>query len=327
MDKVKIGVVGLGVGKKHIEEYLKNKKAELVAICDINKDILKNFVEKYNVRGYESFEDMIKNEELNGVSICTPPKFHLPLIQIAAENKINILCEKPMASNMEEALRIVEVCKNNGVKLMIGFKKRFSPTYRFLKKCFENEFGKPNWLFIKFALGKVDKDWFWEENNGGGPIIENTIHVLDLLIFFLGLPERVYAEGGKLFQEKYDQIDGALITIKFKNGSIASIGAGYASEWSIAEEEICFANEKVAGKVKGRFDFPNILQYVFRKEPEKIYRKRFSNPAGFKEEIEHFIKCIKENKEPLANGEDGINSLKLALAIKKSIKEERIILL
>lgn len=68
MDKVKIGVVGLGVGRKHIEEYLKNKKVELVAICDINKDILKNFVEKYNVRGYESFEDMIKNEELNGVS-------------------------------------------------------------------------------------------------------------------------------------------------------------------------------------------------------------------------------------------------------------------
>ena len=215
---------------------------------------------------------------------------------------------------------MIEVTKKNGVILMIGFKKRFSPTYRFLKNLFEEEIGKPKWIFIKFALGKVESQWFWDERDGGGPIVENTVHMVDLLHYLVGKVERVYGEGGTLFRkEKSPQIDGALFTLRLENGGVAGIGAGYASEWEIATEEVDFANEISVGGVRGAFDYPFELFYIYRQMPNRIYKKFFPMPDGFKEEIEHFVDCIIKGETSEATGEDGLEALKVTLAVKKSI--------
>ncbi len=323
MNKVRIGVVGLGIGKRHISEYLKNKKAELVAISDANEKVLKEVSSQYRIKGYKSLEKMLKSEKLNGLSICTPPKSHFPLVKLAAENKVHILCEKPIAPTIAEAKEMIEVCKRNRVKLMIGFKKRFSPTYQFLKRHFAKEFGRPTWILVKFALGKVDSDWFWKEDDGGGPIVENTIHMIDLLRFLVGSVIRVYGEGGTLFlKERYPQIDGAVFTLRFKDKAVATIGAGYASEWNVAKEELAFANKRIVGEVEGPFDNPSTLSYLYRNN-KRIYKKKFSNADGFREEIDHFLECIQRDRVPFVTGEDGLEALKISLAVKESIRKER----
>jgi predicted dehydrogenase len=322
--KIKIAVVGLGIGKAHIHYYKQIPDVEIIGIVDTNSDVLKETAEKYNLKPFNSVEELLKTEIPDGVSICTPPSSHLKLTQIFASKNVHILCEKPMAPRISDCEKMIEVCEKNKVFLMIGFKKRFSPTYLFLKNKFENDFGIPKWIFAKFALGRVEKEWFWDEKDGGGPIVENTVHVIDLLHFLIGEVKSVYAEGDNLFMPQFSsQIDTAIFTIRFKNGAIAGVGAGYGSEWGFAKEEVTFTTEKAVCEVRGFFDNPQNLQYIYRNNPSKVFEEKFDNADGFSGEIEHFVNCIKNNKKPAVDGNDGLYALKVCLSVKKSAKNKK----
>lgn len=318
--KVKIAVVGLGIGKSHLKYYKQIPDVEIVGAVDTNPEVLGQISNEFNIKTFSSVDDLLKKSKPDGVSLCTPPKSHPALTEIFAKNNVHILCEKPMAPTIEDCERMIDVCEKNKVFLMIGFKKRFSPAYRFLKENFDGEFGIPKWILIRFALGRVEKDWFWNEDDGGGPIRENTVHMIDLLCFFLGKVKTVYAEGGNLFMSEFSpQIDAAIFTMRFKNGTIAGIGAGYASEWGFAKEQATFVSEKVVCEVNGSFDKPRNIQYIYRNNPSQIFEKYFENPDGFFEEIKHFVDCIKNKTNPAVTGEDGLYALKVCEAIKASV--------
>ncbi len=171
---------------------------------------------EYNVKTFLSAEDLLKECRPDGVSICTPPASHLYITEVFARQNVHILCEKPMAPDVKSCEKMIEICQKHGVFLMIGFKKRFSSTYRFLKENFDGDFGMPEWIFARFALGRVEKNWFWDENDGIGPIRENTVHIIDLLSFLAGRVRTVYAEGGNLFMPAFSpQIDSAVITMRW----------------------------------------------------------------------------------------------------------------
>jgi predicted dehydrogenase len=322
--KIKIAVIGLGIGKAHIYYYQQIPDVEIIGVVDTNPDVLKDAAEKYNVRPFSSVEELLKSDIPDGVSICTPPSSHLKLTQIFAKKHVHVLCEKPMAPRVSDCEKMIEVCEKNEVFLMVGFKKRFSPTYLFLKNKFENEFGLPKWVFAKFALGRVERQWFWDENDGGGPIVENTVHMIDLLHFLLGEVRTVYAEGGNLFMPEFaPQIDSAIFTMRFKNGAIAGIGAGYASEWIFAKEEVTFTSEKAVCEVKGPFDKPQNLQYIYRNNPSQVFEEKFDDADGFSGEIKHFVDCIKNNSIPVVGGNDGLYALKVCRAIKSSARRKK----
>ncbi|MCM8824534.1 MAG: Gfo/Idh/MocA family oxidoreductase [Candidatus Omnitrophica bacterium] len=317
--KVKIAVVGLGIGRMHLKYYQQMPDVEITGAVDTNPEVLKKISTEFNIKTFLSVDDLLKQGRPDGVSICTPPASHLTFTRIFAKRKIHILCEKPMAPKISDCRKMIDVCEKNKVFLMIGFKKRFSPTYRFLKKGFEGELGIPKWVLARFALGRVEKAWFWDENDGGGPIRENTIHMVDLLCFLLGKVKTVYAEGGNFFMPAFlPQIDAAIFTMRFENGTIAGIGAGYASEWGFAKEQLTFAAEKVVCDVDGSFDKPRDIRYIFRNNPSQVFEKHFEQPDGFYEEIRHFVDCIKNNKQPEVGGEEGLYALKVCEAVKRS---------
>ncbi|MFN4227089.1 MAG: Gfo/Idh/MocA family protein [Candidatus Ratteibacteria bacterium] len=317
--KVKIAVVGLGIGKTHIKYYQQMPDVEIVGAVDTNPEILKEVFQEFKIKTFTSVEDLLKQTKPDGVSICTPPLSHFPLTKIFANHKVHILCEKPMAPKISDCKKMIDVCEKNKVFLMIGFKKRFSPAYKFLKNSFEKDFGLPKWILAKFALGRVEKKWFWDENDGGGPIRENTVHMVDILCFLLGKVKTVYAEGGNFFMPEFSpQIDTAIFTIRFENGAIAGIGAGYASEWSIAREQLSFATEKVICDVDGPFDMPMNLKYIYRNNPSQVFEKQFEQADGFYQEIRHFVDCIKNNTRPDVGGQEGLYALKVCEAIKRS---------
>ncbi|MCM8758217.1 MAG: Gfo/Idh/MocA family oxidoreductase [Candidatus Omnitrophica bacterium] len=322
--KIKIAVVGLGIGKMHIKYYKQIPDVEIVGAVDTNPEVLKQVSNEFNIRSFPSVDDLLSETRPDGVSICTPPGSHLALTRIFAKHGIHILCEKPMAPKISDCRKMIDICEKNKVYLMIGFKKRFSPTYKFLKEKFEGDFGLPKWTLARFALGRVEKEWFWDENDGGGPIRENTVHMIDLLCFLLGKVKRVYAEGGNLFMPEFSpQIDTAIFTLRFENGSIAGVGAGYASEWRFAKEQLTFATEKVICEVIGSFDNPRNIQYIYRNNPSQVFEKYFEQPDGFFEEIEHFVDCIKNNTRPAVGGEEGLYALKVCEAVKKSVFKRR----
>jgi predicted dehydrogenase len=260
---------------------------------------------------------------VDAVSLCTPPGGHAGQVEELARAGVHILAEKPMATTLADCQRMIQAARGVGIRLMIGQKKRFYPLYAFLKEKFDGDFGQPRWVSVKYALGRVDKAWFWDEADGGGPIQENAIHQWDLLRFFLGEPERVHAEGGNLFRPDVAQIDTAVVTIRFRGGAVASVACGYGSEWGFADERVSFATPTAVCEVNGPFDRPNSLRYIRRHDPRNVQELHFEKMDGFREEIAEFVAAIEEGRDPLVTGEDAMKSIALALAVKRSIREGR----
>lgn len=321
---IRTAVIGLGIGKVHVAEYKKHPRAKVVALVDLDEERLAASSAEYQVLGFRTIPEMLANVRLDAASICTPPACHAEQVEQLAQAGVHVLVEKPMAPSLADCRRMISAAERAGVKLMVGQKKRFSPLYAFLKRRFADAFGEPRWAAIKYALGRVDKSWFWVEDDGGGPILENAIHVFDLVRFLMGDVETVYAAGGNLFRPDVGtQIDTAAVTLKLANGGYASIACGYGSEWGFAEERISIATTRVCCEASGPFDRADRLRYIYRTDPRRPQEIIFEEPSGFTEEIAEFVEAIEQDRPPAVTGEDAARSIAVALAVKQSIRESR----
>ena len=318
---MRVAVIGLaGVGRAHVDRWAKSPNAELVSVCDINPQIADEFASEYEVKGYTSTEEMLDTEDLTAISICTPPKVHLALTRMAAAGGIHVLCEKPMASTVSDCQEMIAVCRSAGVVLQIGHKKRFIPPLLRLKELTEGQFGPIQYMVHRYPHpGMSNKDWFWAEDDGGGPILENAVHAADILGFLMGDVERVYAEGGTFFApHRKPQIDCAMFTLRFKSGAIGVVNAGMVSMGGFSFEDFYVANENGVAEVIGRFDSAETLRYSFRDDPETLQEENYPNFDSFGAEIEHFIECIQTGSEPRASGEAGMKAVAVCRAVKRS---------
>ncbi len=316
---LRAGVVGLGVGKTHLRYYSQMSDVELVGAADMRFDVAEQAAEQYKIAPFQTAEELLDKGNLDLLSICTPPKSHLEITELAASRGVHVFCEKPMAPSVADCDAMIEVCEKNNVKLMIGLKKRFAPAYCFIRD--ELDFGQILWANYKFALGRVDKDWFWEEDDGGGPILENTVHAIDNLRALMGNVMRVYAEGGNLFMEgRSPQIDAAVFTLRFESGGIASVAAGYGSEWGYTRETLAISSKTMAADISGGFDNPTDLRYIHRSNPADEKTVCFEDASGFSGEFVHFVECVREDKTPIPNGIEGRETVKVCLAVKASAR-------
>lgn len=323
-DMIRVGVVGLGVGQVHLQEYGAHPKVRIAAVVDVNEERSQEVAEKYGVPGFRTIEEMLHGTEVDAVSLCTPPAVHAEQVEKLAQAGIHILVEKPMAPSIPDCQRMIKATRSAMVRLMVAQKKRFAPAYVFLKQKFAEDFGEPCWACVKFAHGRVDKDWFWAEQDGGGPVLENAIHMFDLLRFLMGEVETVYAQGGNMFRPDVgDQIDSAAVVLRFSNNGCATVACGYASEWGFADERVSIVTPRVCCEVSGPFDLPNRLRYIKRIDPGRPRELSFEDADGFKAEITEFVDSIETNRSPKVTGEDAAKSVTVALAVKKSIREKQ----
>lgn len=326
---VRVGVIGLGFGKQHLQEYHRLRDVEVAAVCDLNEDALTDtVVSECGARTYRDAEEMLSEEDLDAVSICTPPRTHKPLTVLAAQRGVHVLCEKPMAASLEDCDAMIQVCQEHGVKLMIGFKKRFAPAYVELERLIRSELGFPFSIFYRYVCyGGVGKEWFWRD---GGPIVENTIHAADIVRFLAGDVQRVYAEGGNFLAGSAgiparilgDEIDTAVFTLRFENGCVGAVRAGCWAKGSLKREHLVAYFPEATVEVEGPFDDPCHLR-VWRNGQSTLEESGFENAGGIPGEIEHFVECIRDNKRLRVTGEDGRAALAICLAVKESAQTNR----
>jgi predicted dehydrogenase len=320
---MKVAVIGLaGVGRVHVERWAAIPNADLVGVCDIVPQVADEFASKYNVKAYTSTVEMLDKEKPAAISICTPPKTHLSLTQAAAERGVHVLCEKPMASTVIDCQEMIRVCKANHVVLQIGHKKRFLPPLLRLKELTAGDFGPIQYMVHRYPHpGMSNRDWFWAEDDGGGPILENAVHAADILGFLMGDVERVYAEGDTFFApRRKPQIDCAVFTLRFKGGAVGVVNAGMVSMGAFNFEDFYVANENGVAEVSGRFDQADTLRYALRKDPKNVQEEKRPNFDAFRAEIEHFMECIRTGREPRASGEAGMKAVAVCRAVKESAK-------
>jgi len=317
--EVRVGVIGLGIGEKHLEEYARLEGVRLVAVADVLPERAEHVARRYGLRPYQNGLDMMSEEQLDAVSICTPPRWHHDLVLAAAERGLHVLCEKPMAPSLEECDDMIAACRRAGVTLLLGYKKRSSPPFRLLKAK-QEEWGEAFIGQVRYQLGPVDKAWFWDGKDGGGPLIENTAHAFDMLRFLFGDVERVYAEGSNALAPDRGELASAACTLRFRSGAIVTLAAGYGGIWGYDQSERWVLNYHMANvEICGPFDNPTTLR-VMHRDSASIEERWWADASGWPQQMAHFLACVRGEEQPRASGEDGKRALELGLAVKQSAR-------
>ena len=252
MEQVKIGVIGLGMGKAHIRGYMSHPRADVTAIADPDAGRLEAVGNEFGIaKRYSSAEEMLGSEDLDVVSVATPNVYHKSLTILSMENGCHVLCEKPMAMNAAEAREMLDAAERYGKRLMINFSFRFTAQSEALKRQIEKGalgeiyFGRTVWHrrrgFPRFG------GWFGiKELSGGGPLIDLGVHRLDLALWLMGYPKPVWVMAGTFGHlgrsaaaeqgVSFDVEDLAAGTIRFENGAVLQFEASWAAH--IAEKEL-----------------------------------------------------------------------------------------
>ncbi|QDT63960.1 Gfo/Idh/MocA family protein [Calycomorphotria hydatis] len=251
MEKLRIGVIGLGHGRKHIEGYLEHQLADVVAIADLNAQRVDEFGKKYRIEHrYHSAEELLARDDLDVVSICTPNKFHLTHTMTALGRGCHVLCEKPIALNSEEARQMIDASRSCDRRLMVNFKFRFTQAAQALKARVEEDmlggvyFGRSVWHRRRGVPGWGS--WFGRKDlSGGGALIDLGVHRLDLALWLMDFPkpewvmantwDAMTAPIAEEISAPYDVEDFAVATIRFTNGTMLVLETSWAA--NIRERE------------------------------------------------------------------------------------------
>ncbi|MDI3312320.1 MAG: Gfo/Idh/MocA family oxidoreductase, partial [Thermoanaerobacterium sp.] len=200
MKKTKIAIIGDGsISHVHMASYKKLSNVEIVANCDINKERAKKFAEQYGIsRTYTDYNEMLKNEELDGVNVCTWNNVHAQATIAALNAGVNVLCEKPLALNAKQAEEMVEAARKNNKLIMVGFVRRFGMNTKVLHDRISQ--GKLGQIYYAKTgcIRRVGNPGGWfsdKKRSGGGPLIDLGVHMIDLARYLMGKPKAVSVIG------------------------------------------------------------------------------------------------------------------------------------
>ena len=293
-----IGVIGYGfIGKVHAQKYINNPNVNRVVIAD-PLEINRSLAEKTGFKTYESFEDMLNSERINAVSICTPHHTHRDIALRVMDYKIPILLEKPIATSREEIRELIEKAERLNIKVMVAHSLRFSDTFGLAKKMVEDEeigdilFIIGRYLAFKdynqYPKWKTSKREAW-----GGTLFRDGIHIVDAILWISG--KKVISADGTPLNLLFDTEveDTFLGTISFQDGSIAQLSM---SSITRGFEQIGL---ELYG-TKGSLKVNNDELIIYKEDGIPKYIKPAVGSSDFwKNQIDHFIDCIINDREPL----------------------------
>lgn len=348
-----IAILGCGkVAHLHANAVQNLKNARLAGVWSRSKNTAETFAAQYNVPFYTRIDELIQTENIDLAIICTPHPFHLEPAEIAAINGANILVEKPLASTLEDADKIIEVCKNAGVKLGVISQRRWYEPVKRVKDAIEaGKIGKPVFGTINM-LGWRDKKYYdsdeWRgtwKMEGGGVLVNQAPHQLDLLLWFMGEIDEVYGLWKNLNHPYIEVEDTAVAIVKFKNGRIGNIivsnsqKPGIYGKVHVHGENGASVGVQTDGGAMFIAGMSGILEppvndiWTVPGEEKMLEQWKAEDSAHFssidpmvyymERQIEDFLLAIENNTEPLVSGEDGRRTVELFTAIYRSTRDNR----
>lgn len=337
METVKMGVVGLGrLGIEHAENIaFKIPNAELTAVCSVVKEEVDNIKNNWGVKyGYTDYYEMIKNDELDAVAIVSPSPKHVEHITAALETGLHVFTEKPLGINVEEC-KVAEkaVEKHNDKVFMLGFMRRYDPSYAYAKqKIKEEAIGKP--ILVKAA--SIDPEALIEgairfAATSGGLFLDMAIHDIDLVRWFLeSEASTIYAAGGCYLHQEFAEFnsgDNVAALMQFKNGTMALFYAGLTAPHGYhIETEIVGTLGTLKISTVPQKNLVTILnQDGAVQECVSNFQERFKE--AYLIEIQEFVDCIIENRKPDITVYDGTLATKIAYAATESFQKNKLVIL
>lgn len=283
MNKYNVAIVGCGaILPRHLESIKSDNRFNLVAVCDIQEDLVKNLGKKLNVKSFTNFKELIDSKIANFITIATPNSLHVDQSIYAIENNCDVLIEKPVSFSEDEVKEIIKASKKHNQNAYCVLQVRLNPTVTLLKEVLDNNLlGKIRSVnFIQRWQRPFEYFTGWRSipNVGGGTLYEVGIHYLDIVQMIFGKPK---VHSSKVYSNKHTDVD-----IEDTIYSIFDFGDfGGTCEVTIASEphnlecsiSVTGANGfiKIGGKALNIVESANFLSYGSQTEFDKI-RKKYS---------------------------------------------------
>ncbi len=275
MAKLRVAVIGCGAiaNSAHIPNYMKNENVEIKYFCDIIPERADNAVEKYGCgKAVYDYKEILNNDDIDAVSVCTHNDFHSIISIDFMKAGKDVLCEKPAARTLKEAMKMQEVCHETGKLLSIGVVNRFNDSVNRVKKMIENgDLGEIFHIYASFrahrSIPGLGGDFTTHACSGGGALIDWGVHYLDLILYCVGDPKPVTASGeafcklGKDMKNyvyesmwaqdtsdiengTYDVDDSVTGIIRTENGPTITFNGAWAQNIGVNETYIDFMGDK-----------------------------------------------------------------------------------
>ncbi|GGD49745.1 Gfo/Idh/MocA family protein [Paenibacillus nasutitermitis] len=342
MKQTNIAVIGAGsISEAHLKAYDRNSDAKLYAICDLNVERANAAARKYGIANiYTDYRELLADPSIEAVSICTWNNKHAEMAIAAIEAGKHVLVEKPLCRTVEEALQIQRAVRSSNKILQIGYVRRFEPKAQMLRKFVdEGEFGDIYFAKTSYIrrLGNPG-GWFADiERSGGGPLIDIGVHVIDIIWYLMGKP-KVKSVSGNTYRQlgnranvenlsfykaaDYDAgkntvEDMANVMIRFENGASLLVDVSFTLHAKDESSIRCFGQ-------RGGFEIEPELVLVTEKHNTILNMQPQTDSPGFQfdtafqNEIDHFIDCVRQGKEPISPVEDGVEMMKILCGIYES---------
>jgi len=312
MKKLGVAVIGTGFwGKNHARVYRELPSTELVAICDVDAKRAKNIADQFGAKMYTNSARMLKNKDIEAVSICTWSTMLAKEALRALRAGKHVLVEKPMATNTRQAKRLIETAEENGLHLTVGFLMRFIPGLQHIREAIEKrKIGD----LVCVTAKRVGQ---WPERIGDIGVVKDTaIHDIDVMRYISNEdPISVYAKAGSMKHAKFE--DYAQIMLKYEDVKSAFIESNWLTPYKTRTLTVT-GSEAIM-----RLDY--ITQDLWIESAKESFQPRFPFQEPLKLELQHFAECVTEKKKPLIAGNDGLKALRIAEAALRSSAKNRMV--
>jgi myo-inositol 2-dehydrogenase/D-chiro-inositol 1-dehydrogenase len=324
------GIIGAGrMGKIHIENILRNiPDIKLKVVADNNiDDQMKKWAQERGVpKLIIDANEIFNDAEIDVVIIASSTDSHTNLIRKAAKAKKDVFCEKPIDTDLRRIKETLNIVNKEGIKLMIGFNRRFDKNFRRVKEVVKSgQIGEPH--MVKVTAHDPATPPIEYVKTSGGMFIDMSIHDWDMVCFQAGSKvDEVYACGAVLIDPeigKAGDIDTAVIILKLKNGAIGIIDNSRQAVFGYDQRVEVYGSK---GCVTAGNEPSNTVRiYTAEKTHEDnipyFFLERYME--SYAAELQYFIDCIRNDKHPSPNGNEGYQTVLVAKAVEKSNRENR----
>jgi predicted dehydrogenase len=349
--KLRAAVIGVGVGWNHVVGYQDVPLSECVAICDVNAQTLKERGDKYNIasdRRYTDYHALLAQPDIDAVSVCVPNFLHEQIVLAALHAGKHVLCEKPLATTVVAAHRMIAAAKAADRHLMVCYNHRYRPDIYWLKQqARDGVFGhiyaaKAGWM--REGWIPTHGAWFTQKDKaGGGVLIDLGVHALDLALWLMGYPKPVSVSGAAFAEfgnralkhragdpppAHFDVEDMGIGFVRFADGSALMLEASWAAHREPHQDDYyvrLFGREAGANVFTHNYSnhtvelFKVSNQHPIRIDPDLTGFE--SLPRGHRAVVHHFVDCIVNGTRPESPAEHGLIGLQIVEGIYRSTLE------
>lgn len=329
MKQLNIGIIGAGrIGKVHMQSITYNVPgAKVLGITDVFKDGLQELADKYGIeKVYEDYKEMLADKDIDAVLVCSSTDTHADISIEAAKAGKHIFCEKPVDLTPEKVKAVIDAVEKAGVKLQVGFNRRFDHNFAHVRSLI-NEGKVGNLELIKITSRDPEPPSAEYAAVSGGMFLDMTIHDFDMARFLAGCDvTEVYVNATCLVDPAIGEagdVDTAIINLKFENGALGVIDNSRRAAYGYDQRIEVFGS---LGAAIAANDTPTNVTVmnadgVTTDKPLYFFLERYMQ--SFRDEMIQFVDAVQNDKPTPTTGLDGLNSILVALAAKKSVAEGR----